>query len=422
MLLLPVEIWHREGPSSILLALELASRGYTVCIGAQPSIQSLGARLPFIAVYLDKSLSKAKEGWYKRLPKSLKVISHDIEFTGITNPNLYARARFSQKNIDRSSAIIFHNELEKNFIHRSFDNVTSPPFIGSHKFEFIAKFSSLLYKEKVDHLRKKYGDFTFIPSNFGGAFREGGLEVLFKWADDHFESELCKSFKNKILAREKVRDEFIVAIREIAIRNPHRTYILRPHPTEEVTSWRKVDLPDNVIIEFEGPLLPYVVACSQLMHAGCTSVIDGALLNKKQNVFLPDFRDVSQWPFHNIADQCDNNLKDYIRAAASVDSANIPIFNSESTFLPLSDSYFSNFSYFLSNYVEKKSSTFVAKCLLRLISLFTRNSFNDRKYSAKHHLEILKIIDSLVLLMGLESKIDIDNISKSRCILLSKRL
>jgi surface carbohydrate biosynthesis protein len=422
MLLLPIEIWHREGPSSIFLALEMVSRGHSVCVGAQPSVQSLAARFPYASVYLDKSLSKAKESWYKGLPKRLKIVSHDIEFTGFINPDLYASARFSQKNINRSSAVIFHNKDEKALIEGSFDHVKSPNFVGSYKFEFIAKFSNLLYREKSQQLKEKYGEFTFIPSNFGGGFRDGGLPALFKWADGHFESELCEKFKSKALAREEVRRDFIVAIKKVSESNPHRNYILRPHPTESINSWKQVEFPRNVFVIFEGPLLPYLLACKQLMHAGCSSVIDAALLGKQQNVFLPDYKDVKSWPFYSIAGECENTVEEYVKASIKGADITSPDFKSDETLAPISDSYFLKFSEFLDDFIVKSSNVFVAKSLIKIITLFTSNKFNERKYSEKDHLEMLKILDLSISLKGLESNIQVENVHKSRCIFLTQRV
>jgi len=421
MLLLPIEIWHREAPSSILLALEMVDQGYSVCLGAQPSVQSLARRYPYPSVYLDKSLSKAKEGWYQTLPKRLKIVGHDIEFTGMINPDLYASTRFSQKNINRSSSIIFHNQSEKNIIRSSFDNVKSPDFVGSHKFEFIAKFSNLLYQKKVKQLKAEYGRFTCIPSNFGGAFRDGGLPVLFKWADNHFEPELSVKFKAKILAREKVRDAFILAIRQIAEGVPHRNYIVRPHPTESIELWREVDFPENVFVIFEGPLLPYLIACEQLMHAGCTSVIDGALLGKQQNVFLPDYNDVKSWPFYNIASECENSVDDYVKASIKGADITLPDLKPDMTLIPTFDYYFLKFSEFLDDFIVKSTSAFVAKSLIKIISLFTSHKFNERKYSDEHHSEVLKMLKLSISIKGLESIIRVENVQGSRCVFLTKR-
>jgi hypothetical protein len=70
-------------------------------------------------------------------------------------------------------------------------------------------------------------------------------------------------------------------INHISLEFPYKTIILRPHPSEDNSYYKNIfqDI-DNVKVVYEGSVTPWILACSVLIHNGCTTSIEASLAKK----------------------------------------------------------------------------------------------------------------------------------------------
>jgi surface carbohydrate biosynthesis protein len=302
MIYIPVEIYVREASFVIHLVTRLLNCGQSILLGDQRVLQSAVLRDASAGIYFDKSLDSSKSLMYGRLSNNIRLIAHDVEFTGVYRGTKYIEQRFSEEGCKRANLVIFHDNFEANSVKLVRPTLKAFVEQGSWYFESVAT-TPMRYKLEISMLQKKYGEnFIFVPSNFGGFFRREGLRKFNEWICDYYaENDYKIEFKNKIIEREKERLIFAAAIRKVAINNPNRIIVLRPHPTEDEKAWEIFPFPDNVIITTEYTTAIMTAACSAVIHNGCTTVIDANILGCPQYVMKTSpAQDL--WPFWQFID------------------------------------------------------------------------------------------------------------------------
>lgn len=178
MIYIPIEIYVREASFVLHLVTRLLSCGHSILLGDQRVLQSAVLRDVSAGVYFDKSLDSSKGLMYNRLSKKIRLIAHDVEFTGVYRGKKYIEQRFSKEGCERANLVIFHDKYEANSVKLVRPNLNEFIEQGSWYFESVAT-TPERYKAEISILQREYGqNFIFAPSNFGGFFGAKGYENL----------------------------------------------------------------------------------------------------------------------------------------------------------------------------------------------------------------------------------------------------
>jgi len=77
-------------------------------------------------------------------------------------------------------------------------------------------------------------------------------------------------------------------IPELASTIPDRTLVIRPHPVETHEPWLELTHGHpNIVVENEGSVVPWLMACEVLVQNGCQTAIEGALVGTPIVSFRP---------------------------------------------------------------------------------------------------------------------------------------
>lgn len=292
LVFLPVEISVRESASSAMLASFLASKGLTVVIGGQAEVRRLGLGMKGGGAYLDKTLYSAHHEFYEILSKNnIAIFCDDVEALGCHVPDLYARARFSQTNINLCSGIFFWGSNDYDAIRKFYDFDESKAIrIGSFRAyywkNYATKLEENLAKKKM--LLQRFGRFVFVPSNFGGSMRPDGLEGVLTQAETNYPS-LLPQIKKRLVHVERRRKEFVSAINRLVDDFPEVNFVFRPHPNEEVKKWYEEFPPkENFFLEYQGTVTEYVMAAAVVLHSGCTSAFEAFFYQVPCVAYVPN--------------------------------------------------------------------------------------------------------------------------------------
>jgi hypothetical protein len=74
--------------------------------------------------------------------------------------------------------------------------------------------------------------------------------------------------------------------------------VLRPHPSENHDSWRAWAAPYGIDVLYEGSANNWLLAADAILHTGCTTGIEGILLDRPVASFVPE-------PGHPMLNQAD---------------------------------------------------------------------------------------------------------------------
>ena len=95
----------------------------------------------------------------------------------------------------------------------------------------------------------------------------------------------------------------------LAAEYPDMKVIVRPHPSESHQSWKDAARGfDNVEVLYEGHVYPWLMASEVMIHSGCTTGMEGYLLEKPVISYQPVSSEESQT---NLPNQLSHNVFAY---------------------------------------------------------------------------------------------------------------
>ncbi|HET7681144.1 MAG TPA: surface carbohydrate biosynthesis protein [Xanthobacteraceae bacterium] len=284
-LILPIETKARELDAKTYLACAAAEAGFRVLLGEQNALLRRLSRLPR-GFYLDKSIAPLKIPSFERLKKlGFRIGAWCEEGLVYRNRDAYLHERVAPQAFDEIEAFFAWGGVHAADVRDVVHNVPERIFeTGNPRLDLLRPGLREFYRPDAEALRARFGDFILINTNFGrynhyfgrdkvldilktrGLVRHAKDETFFRgWID--FLGQVFHSFED-MLPR-------------LAKAFPTRTIVLRPHPSENHDTWRKIaaGIP-NVQVIYEGGVVPWLMASALSIHNGCTTGIEGALLDK----------------------------------------------------------------------------------------------------------------------------------------------
>lgn len=293
-LYLPLEIVYREHDAKSAIAAHAASQGWTVIIAPKLSLYKNLKNLPK-GVFLIKSAVPSEFKQIKALKdKGHKVFSFDEE--GVVTYEIFLEGdyRYNKETVDLLDGIFFwgkkqHSVFLKNL--PSFENKSH--VVGNPRVEFWREYARKVYEDESKEIRKRYGDFVFIPTSFGIAnnYLQGnqGVELsleMFKEELSHIRAFLEGQRENNLIVFKEYIDFIPLLAREIFPKN----IIIRPHPSESQVDWEKISQENsNIFLEYSGSVTPWILASKIMIHFKSTTSIESNLMDIPTLTYIPSF-------------------------------------------------------------------------------------------------------------------------------------
>jgi len=284
-LFIPVENQVRELDAKLLLACVAAERGYPVIIGSRSLIHYGMASYPR-GVYLAKSMRTLSEKMFS----IIRMLGHEIvawdEEALVRYPDetYYAR-RLSPKTIGAVSALLAWGPDDAR-VFRDYPGYGGAPIhiTGNPRIDVMRADVRGYYDEHVERLRARHGKFILINTNFG-------------WANHYLPEMMAineaatpedRHIPGVIKLRRALYEHFRALVPKLAAAFPERTILVRPHPTESHVPWLEIsNQHKNVVVSAEDSVVPWLIACGVLVHNGCTTAVEAAVLGTPAVSYQP---------------------------------------------------------------------------------------------------------------------------------------
>ncbi len=370
--LLPIEIKDREIFSKVFLSYKLLEKGHKVIIGSQRDI-----------------------------PQNISKISNCFWFdknTFVSKLNKNSDMKYIDKNhigmLDEEGPLAFFNSFSTDIrypkkISKFYDfffvwgnedrkkikflkqNVI---ILGHPKYDLLKKPYVHVWDTKVKSIKKKYKDFVLFNSSFKSRpSKENYRKSIITLRDNlSNKKKLKKSLKNLNVVfddEEKNYTETIKLLKELA--NVYKTtnFIFRPHPNENINFVKKKfgKIPKNLKIIYQGSVTPWIISSRLLMHSGCTTALEAAVLRKKIICFIP-FGNSNRYriysrigKFFNKKTLCIKNFGEYLNTKKL--NLNLPFTSSVIINSKKNNFFYKNFLKFLNknNFHKIDSKYFVSE-------------------------------------------------------------
>lgn len=295
-LILPCETRNRELDARLLLGCSAAEQGFRVFIGAKREINMQAMRLPR-SIYLQKSLSKRSFRMYDILDRvGHWIVSGDEEGIVYYSVENYWKEKIHPPTIRKARALLAWGP-ENERIWRSHPEFPGTPIAvtGNPRVDLLRPELSTFFKEQLDDIRGRLGSFVMINTNFAHlnhffpnlSYATRALDAAPEIAAPGEGFEIGSARHAEILYR-----GFLEMVPAIARAFPDKTFVVRPHPSENHKSWQHAALHcPNVHVIHEGNVVPWLMACDTLIHNGCTTAIEAYILGKPVIAYQPAVSD-----------------------------------------------------------------------------------------------------------------------------------
>jgi surface carbohydrate biosynthesis protein len=289
-LLIPVENQVRELDPKLLLACIAARRGFSSVIGSRRDMEMLIDHFPR-SIYLSKSMTVRSLLFFWAASKfGHDIITWDEEALVHLPPATYFARRLHPSAIRYVTHLFAWGE-DNAELWRQYPHL--PPTIpihvtGNPRSDMLRRELHAYYDAEMDGIRKNYGDFILVNTNFNhvNAFgpdmnlfkpvKRPGQRPRFGRAARGMSREYAEGLRDQ---KQAVFADFQRMIPELEKNFPDYTIVVRPHPTESHKTYRQIAARCNrVRVTNEGNVVPWLLCAKALIHNGCTTGVEAFVM------------------------------------------------------------------------------------------------------------------------------------------------
>jgi surface carbohydrate biosynthesis protein len=276
--------------------------GFEVIIGDQVKIWNYADLFPK-GIYINKSVAATHGAWFKQL-KAMghQVVSWDEEGLLFFSSEMYKKLRLDEEALELVDLFFCWGDIQKNAILEWFPEYKDKIFVcGNPRFDLIRKDYQKNYTSSVNKLKSRYGNILLINTNFAFCNHFRSSNKLRNMLQSYPLASEEGYIDGWIKYQQQGFNDFYKIIPDIAKRYPDYTVIIRPHPSEDFTTWQRLaERHSNLVVNAEGNVHEWILASDVMLHDNCTTAIEAFILGvppvsyrtdggyKKYMNFLPD--------------------------------------------------------------------------------------------------------------------------------------
>ena len=295
-LIIPVENQVRELDAKLLFACVAAEHGFSSVLGSK---QYLYFSMPRIerGVFIAKSM-RARSTLMFDIIRSLgnDIVAWDEEsLVRYASPE-YCTWRFSASTFSFIRHLFAWGEDDAEMFNSFSGNKSTSVYVtGNPRADLLRRDVRGYFSDEVDQLRARFGDFILVNTNFSFVnpfvkklalvqTRTGGGSTVSRTG-----SGMSEAFAIGMAAhQQQIFEHFQTLVSKLGKWFPDHQIVVRPHPSEDHAVWRRIVNDDpNVHINHEGTVVPWLMASRVLVHNGCTTAVEAALLEQPAVTYQP---------------------------------------------------------------------------------------------------------------------------------------
>ncbi len=310
-LLLPIEVSARELDAKLLLALFAAEAGFRCHIGPMGIIEAPGFPP---SIYLSKSVRFAKSA---KLMTGFGhvVVAADEEGLVRFSDEIHGH-RIEAGALRIPAALISWGKSNTEaWLNHPFFNHQTIFETGNPRIDLLRPELRLYHQRKSIEINSKFGVFALLNTNFGAVnhFRPGGRRAR-ATRKSYDAASFARQREQIVLHKQDLLSAFLEAIPQIASDLYPHNIVIRPHPSENPQPWKDLgtSLP-NVHVVSDDAVAPWLISARCLIHNGCTSAVEAAVLGTVALAYCPPARGENSATLPNELSECFQNRSELAR-------------------------------------------------------------------------------------------------------------
>ena len=161
--------------------------------------------------------------------------------------------------------------------------------IGDPRFDLLKKRYYPFWESENNKLKRKYGDFILINTNFATGNPKVGLKNIINFYNSNpdYSRNIRKKYLHKTNFIRDVMFDYIKVIKKLSNNYAKLNFIVRPHPSEDKTIYEKEFRNfKNIFITNEDNVTNWILA-SKVIQYDCTTGIEAILAKKFCISYIP---------------------------------------------------------------------------------------------------------------------------------------
>jgi surface carbohydrate biosynthesis protein len=273
-LIIPVEEQSRELDAKLLLGCIAAERGFPVILGSRHEIHLRAARLPRGIVYAKSFRPVSRRMFDIFTGLGHEIVACDEEALRPYPDEIYFERRMSPRTLAAISQL-FAWGAENAALFQRYPHYDGTPIhvTGNPRADLLRPELRDFYREEVDQLRARYGDFVLINTNFAAVNHRVDDLLLANQPPPAGPDDYLDEIRVHKLA---LFEHFRAAIPALAQALPAASIVVRPHPLERHAAWRDAARGEaNVHVVHDGNVVPWLMAARAVVQNNCTTALEG---------------------------------------------------------------------------------------------------------------------------------------------------
>jgi surface carbohydrate biosynthesis protein len=311
-LLMPVENQVRELDSKLLFACIAARRGFSSVIGPRREMHIQITAFPR-SIYLAKSIPVHRNIIFKIMRKlGHEIVAWDEEALVHPQAETYYRRRVCPLGVKYVSHLFAWGEDNAQLWQQYPELPAGIPIhvTGNPRGDLLRSEMHGIYEPDVKQLRSNHGDFILVNTNFNhvNAFspdlnlfrpaKKAGEEPKFGRAAKGMSWEYAEGLRSH---KQAIFANFQQLIPTLERAFPEFAIIVRPHPTENQETYRKIASQcERVRVTNEGNVVPWILASQAVIHNGCTTGVEAYVLGVAAISYRPTVNDYYDLGFYRL--------------------------------------------------------------------------------------------------------------------------
>lgn len=297
-ILLPIETINREIDSRVVLASLLSGQGHKIYVGQHDFLMTL---LPNIkeGIYVGKNIfskrSDQEQGqkYYQLKEKNVDVIYLHEEgavYTGNEqNWEQVLKRQYDLKYFDQDDRICVWGDFQSQ-VDGARGKKVPISVTGHPRFDLYKKKWNSYFDVDVRKIKEKFSNYILINSNYGLANHGLGIEYVFSNSFNYLVDDVVARLERVgfYAYSAKQMASMVELTHQLAVRYPNKTFIYRPHPSENHDYYKAVFAGvSNIQVNHEGAVGSWILGAEAVIHDGCTTAIEASLADVPVINFKP---------------------------------------------------------------------------------------------------------------------------------------
>jgi surface carbohydrate biosynthesis protein len=316
-LILPAEIRSREFDARILQGLLAVQRGWQVVLGSKAMIGRHIWRFPR-GVFLCQTLTGRRVTILDLVGRlGMPSIGWCEEGLIYQSRDIYLMRRVAPATLSKLSAIVAWGERSRGDINVVASRLgLDARALGNPRFDLLRTELRNVHAEEVDRCKERFGDFILINTNFSNVnCAPEAQQRMMPAAPTGSESSaaLVERFEAFREYRRELFQHFQRMVPGLAKHFSKQTIVIRPHPAENPEIWNEIAAQQpNVKVVREGSVVPWILASKALIHNGCTTAVETAMMDRCPIAYCPVVRPELDAVLSNDISRCAGSVNELI--------------------------------------------------------------------------------------------------------------